>query len=153
MRGSSWEYCSLISPPLLESFSTSLDHETKVSIQWPSITGSLQKSPGLTSCSSLFTPTVPRWIRLFVFKMHSLYTHKPPCLCMCFVVCLKQPSLFPSPLTKHIAAAHPVTSSRKPSLHPISSFFPAELHAYHLCSIYAPSALILTVGLLVFLLL
>ena len=58
MRGSSWEYCSMISPPLLESCSASLHHESKLSIQWPSITGSLQKSSSLTSCSSLFTPTV-----------------------------------------------------------------------------------------------
>lgn len=60
---------------------------------------------------------------------------------MCCLACLKQPSLFPSPLTKHTLAAQPVTSSRKPSLHPASFSFPVEVHAYHLCSSQAPCAL------------
>lgn len=104
MRGTSWEYCSLISPPLLESFSTSLHHKTKVSIQWPSVTGSLQKSPGLTSCSSLFTPTVQDGSD-YLFSKCIHCTHTSHLAFACFVVCLKQLSLFPSPLTKHIAAA------------------------------------------------
>lgn len=48
-----------------------------------------------------------------VLRMHSLHTHRPPCLCTGCVAHLQHSFLFSS---KHTSAALPVTSSRKPCL-------------------------------------
>lgn len=98
------------------------------------ITGSLQE-PYL-----LLFPNISLQFKMdfiLVYKMHSQAARALHVLC-------SLPETFfllPSHPTIHTSATQPVTSSKKLSLHPASSSFPAELDAYHLCSSQPPSAL------------
>lgn len=96
---------------------------------------SLQKLRSLTSYGFL---TCKMNQIILVIKMHSSHTQA---ILPLPVLCSLPETSFSLPLSsRQNTAAQSVTSSRKPSLHPASSF-PAELHAFHLCSNQTPSAL------------
>lgn len=136
------------SPPLLESCSASLHHETKLSIQWPSITGSLQKSSSLTSCSSPYTNS-SRWINRICFQ-NAFTVHTQATLPL-HVFCSLPETAFPPSLSPNTCSSHPVTSSRS-LLCILSSFLPCW--ATCLSSVLHLSSLCINFdGLLVFLLL